>query len=500
MGDRPRFGGLPLNDAEAALAAEVDSAFLGDVADAAPRMLEGDRALFSRLYIQHKASLSYLCRRYLNDPRDVEEVVQETFLKLFLALPDLDSEAAVVAWSRRTATNLCIDRYRADKRRPAMAELETLPEEYGAECDEDQLVLAEDAAIVRAALADLPELYRRALIAREVEELPLDVIAAELEVEPAQMKHLLHRARRAMRRSLESRTGRAVAGLLAALLAIASMATGVRFVGGTSRNAAHIDANPLVDGRVDSIPRVGRPPVAKPPAVKVPVVKAQPTKPAVVTPRKPAAVQHHAAHKPVAQVAKPAVPAAKPPVVTPPVTPPVAAPPVNRPPTYSIPAGPAFQVEGGVTQSGDAYVVDRGTTTSPTGTAARSTFSATTGNGALVIEQAVTQHESPVVWLDSVSLGGIELPLGQVLIERHVQADGSVALTIFASVDGAVSTSPQATAPLGLTSSSFAVPAGSAPSSSDLAVGQAPTALTISLVLAPGGSQVLYEHVAVAQA
>lgn len=257
--------------------------------------------------------------------------MQETFLKLFLALPELESESAVVAWSRRTATNLCIDRYRADKRRPTMADLEVLPEEYGAECDEDYLVLAEDAAIVRDALADLPSLYRRALIAREVEELPLDVIAAQLDVEPAQMKHLLHRARRAMRRSLESRTGRAVAGLMAALLAIASLATGVRFLGGGTRNAGHIDANPLIDRTVDDF---------TPPVVRVPAStpktqpKPQPRKPSVVSaPRKPAVVKHRTthAHKPTAHTPAPVNPPANPPVVAPPVTPPPVVPPVTPP-------------------------------------------------------------------------------------------------------------------------------------------------------------------------
>jgi RNA polymerase sigma-70 factor (ECF subfamily) len=453
-------------------------------------MLEGDRALFSRLYLEHKSSLSYLCRRYLQDARDVDEVVQETFLKLFLALPDLESEAQVVAWSRRTATNLCIDRYRAAKRRPTMTDLEVLPEEFGAECDEDYLVIAEDAAIVREALADLPPLYRKALLAREVEGMALEDIAAGLEVEPAQMKHLLHRARRAMRRSLESRTGRAVAGLMAALLAIGSMATGVRFFSSDrSRTMGSVDANPLIDHSFDSgLPKAhvhAAPPVA-------PVVRKPATKPTV-------RVHHPVTHKPAVHV-----PAVKPPVVTKPVVkppvsqPPVAKPPVVQPPTFQLPAGPAFAVEGGVAQSGTASVTQTGIAATPDGTSALSTFTAATANGALVIDQSVTQHASPVVWLHAVSLGGQALSLGQVLIERHVQADGSVAMTVFASVDSAGTAA--AAGPTTLEASSFAVSAGSSAPTADLSAGQTPSAITISYVLAPGGSQVLYEHVAVAQA
>src|SRR5439155_11889877 len=68
--------------------------------------------------------------------------------------------------------------------------------------ESDPVVAAEDAAIVREALALLSPLHREALIKREVEEKPLPQIAAELDIPVEQVKHVLHRARRSLRRLL----------------------------------------------------------------------------------------------------------------------------------------------------------------------------------------------------------------------------------------------------------------------------------------------------------
>ena len=142
-------------------------------------------------------------RRYLRDPRDADEVVQEAFLRLFLAMPELETELQALAYCRRTITNLCIDRYRADARRPRLVALEGTPAEDLPEHDAgDPVVRAEDAALVRAALSQLPELHRRALVKREIEEKPLPVIADELDVAEDSVKHLLFRARRHLRKLL----------------------------------------------------------------------------------------------------------------------------------------------------------------------------------------------------------------------------------------------------------------------------------------------------------
>ncbi len=167
------------------------------------RVLGADPHDFAGLYIRHRSSFALHARRFLRDQRDVDEVVQEAFLRLFLALPELQSELQALAYCRRTITNLCIDRYRADQRRPRLVDLDSVsPDALPDDEVEDPVIQAEDAAIVRTALALLSPLHRDALVKREIEEKSLPVIAVELGVPEDSVKHLLHRARRALRRRL----------------------------------------------------------------------------------------------------------------------------------------------------------------------------------------------------------------------------------------------------------------------------------------------------------
>jgi RNA polymerase sigma factor (sigma-70 family) len=189
------------------LAAAVDDAVIGDVLADLPEA-QPERSLhsatdFSSLYVRHRSGLAAHARRYLRDSRDVDEVVQETFLRLFLAISEIETELQAIAFARRTLTNLCIDRYRADRRRPTLITLDASPYfEVNGEEQADPVLQAEDAAIVRDALARLSPLHRAALVKREIEEKALPQIAAELGVAEESVKHLLFRARRALRRLL----------------------------------------------------------------------------------------------------------------------------------------------------------------------------------------------------------------------------------------------------------------------------------------------------------
>ena len=184
----------------------VEAAVCGSAQDAGTvedRRMAADPHDFAGLYIRHRASFCVLARRFLRDARDVDEVVQEAFLRLFLALPELETELQALAYCRRTVTNLCIDRYRADQRRPRLVDLDSVPVDQLSEgVDADPVIQAEEAALVRLALSLLSPAHREALVKREIEEKTLPVIAAELNIPEESVKHLLFRARRALRRLL----------------------------------------------------------------------------------------------------------------------------------------------------------------------------------------------------------------------------------------------------------------------------------------------------------
>ncbi len=182
---------------------EADTAVVPTGLAEPARALHCDPHDFAGLYIRHRAAFTLHARRHLRDARDADDVVQEAFLRLFLALPELDTELQALAYCRRTITNLCIDRYRAQARRPNVVDIGSIPlEELPDEDHGDPVVRAEDAALVREALSMLSPMHRAALVKREIEEKSLPVIAEELQVPEESVKHLLFRARRALRRLL----------------------------------------------------------------------------------------------------------------------------------------------------------------------------------------------------------------------------------------------------------------------------------------------------------
>ncbi|MGZ4636461.1 RNA polymerase sigma factor, partial [Oryzihumus sp.] len=177
-----------------------------EVLELGPHTATGDLAdRFRSLYVNHRGSVAGTCRKYLRDERDVDEVVQEAFLRMFLALPEIDGEMQALAYARRTATNLCIDRWRQTQRRPQLVELSPEDEDRLADDDPEQadlLVAAEDASVVREALARLTPLQRQALVAYEVEGKSIPTIEAELGQPAGSVKHVLVRARRSLRKLL----------------------------------------------------------------------------------------------------------------------------------------------------------------------------------------------------------------------------------------------------------------------------------------------------------
>ena len=148
------------------------------------------------------ALLSY-ARRLVSDAHEAEEVVQDAFLKLFIAMPELENEGHAMAYMRRTIQNLCIDRYRKTSRRPTLSPISD--EHLDIESEEsaiDPVVAAEDAAVIREALARLKWEHREALISWEIEGASTAEIAARIGVDEKNVKHTLNRARAALRRLL----------------------------------------------------------------------------------------------------------------------------------------------------------------------------------------------------------------------------------------------------------------------------------------------------------
>ena len=165
----------------------------------------GDLGAF---YQRNRSEIHAHAMRLLKDSSRADEVVQDVFLKFVLAAPEIDSEEWAISYLHRSVENQVKDIYRAEGRRPHLVVLDDAQAEVEAKWATndpdvaDAMEAADDAAIIRQALALLPAAQRQALVMWEIEEASTEEIAAALGIEEKNVRHAVSRARTNFRRIL----------------------------------------------------------------------------------------------------------------------------------------------------------------------------------------------------------------------------------------------------------------------------------------------------------
>lgn len=160
------------------------------------------RALTARLVPR---ALGYAARM-LGDRAEAEDVAQEAMLRLWRAAAGWRTgEAQVATWLYRVVTNLCTDRLRSRQRRRAEA-LDDAPEVADAAAGvEAGMIEADRMAALDAALAELPERQRQAVVLRHLEGLSNPEIAVVMEIGVEAVESLTARGKRALAAILAGR-------------------------------------------------------------------------------------------------------------------------------------------------------------------------------------------------------------------------------------------------------------------------------------------------------
>ncbi len=156
-------------------------------------------------YTEYRSELIAHASRILKDRAKAEEVIQDALIKVMLAAPELESTDHALGYMHRTIENLCIDIFRIEGRRPNLVLLDDASAELEStwidnEDQVDVIAAADDAAIVRQALAMLSPAERAALVMWEMEGRSTKEIAAELGIKESAVRHTVSRARASLRK------------------------------------------------------------------------------------------------------------------------------------------------------------------------------------------------------------------------------------------------------------------------------------------------------------
>ncbi|WP_374584000.1 RNA polymerase sigma factor RpoE [Pseudoduganella sp.] len=169
------------------------------------RARAGERAAFDQLVARYQRRLLRLVLRLLRDQAEAEDVVQETFLKAYRALPRFRGEAAFYTWLYRIAVNgarnaILRRRQRSGPQGIAPSQAPAPPPEIGT--PESMLLSKQVMRAIDAALEALPLELRTAIVLREIEGLSYEEIAQIMECPLGTVRSRIFRAREAIARRL----------------------------------------------------------------------------------------------------------------------------------------------------------------------------------------------------------------------------------------------------------------------------------------------------------
>jgi RNA polymerase sigma-70 factor (ECF subfamily) len=166
------------------------------------RACQGEEGALRQLFERHRAMVTRLAGRLLDDPSSLEDVVQDTFVRVFRSLHSFRGEAKFTTWLYRAATNIALQANRKSRRRLPAVSFDANPG-LEASLDVDTGQQAALRCAIQQGLEALCDRHRAIITLRHLEGLSLLEIAEVLECPVGTVKSRLHHATRALRKELD---------------------------------------------------------------------------------------------------------------------------------------------------------------------------------------------------------------------------------------------------------------------------------------------------------
>lgn len=162
---------------------------------------QGDLDAFRDLVLANQRAAWSLAVRFLRDPAEAEDIVQEAFLRILQAAPRYRPTARFRTYLFQVLTRLCIDA--TEKKGPVYTD--ALPDVADpSPTPAEGAVARDEAAAIQRAIEALPPNQRMALILQHYEGLRYAEIAEAMGTSPKAVEGLLARARTTLQGRLAS--------------------------------------------------------------------------------------------------------------------------------------------------------------------------------------------------------------------------------------------------------------------------------------------------------
>jgi RNA polymerase sigma-70 factor (ECF subfamily) len=162
---------------------------------------------------RHADRVHAVCRRIVTHPEDALDATQEAMIAIARGIGHFDGRSRFTTWLYRVATNAALDELRRRKRRPVTGIADDLAAEDGERAPAGRVPrsaasepMESDGVDVRldvdAALRQVPEEFRAAVVLRDLADLDYAEIAEALAVPVGTVKSRVARGRAALRAAL----------------------------------------------------------------------------------------------------------------------------------------------------------------------------------------------------------------------------------------------------------------------------------------------------------
>ena len=177
------------------------------------RALEGDEIAFKNLVEKYTRALSNHILRIVRKQEEVDDLVQESFIKAFSALGSYSIDYAFSTWLYKIATNHSIDYLRKKKLQTYSIDKPRDTKDGSMEFDlpdmtyrPDKHILANQRSrLIQEAIDALPPKYHRVIVMRHQQEKSYEEIARELDLPLGTVKAHIFRARELLNKYLRNK-------------------------------------------------------------------------------------------------------------------------------------------------------------------------------------------------------------------------------------------------------------------------------------------------------
>ncbi len=168
------------------------------------RALEGDEWAYAQLVGKYSKALHHHISRTVHATREVEDLVQEAFIKAFNALGTYSSSYAFSTWLYKIATNHAIDFLRKKRLKTLSIDKPVQGKDGELQMElpdvtyrpDRHIVESQRSDVLKAAIDKLPPKYHRVIVLRHQQEMTYEEIADTLQLPLGTVKAHIFRARR----------------------------------------------------------------------------------------------------------------------------------------------------------------------------------------------------------------------------------------------------------------------------------------------------------------